>query len=105
MKTEHKEHHLPKRILQPAVVGLLCLGAGIVVGDNRHDRSTYVLLKKHVTDNSIPKAYGRLVTVERRPEVTVLYFEAEDGTIRFVTVAQGIDYGSLKFTAITVPRN
>jgi hypothetical protein len=32
-------------------------------------------------------------------------FEAQDGTIRFVSVSYGVDYGSLKFRTVTVPRS
>ena len=87
-----------------ALVGICCLGAGLVVGQIQ-DRSTDVLLKKRETVNSIPREYGRLITVERSSDGTVMYFEAQDGTIRFVTVIYGVDYGSLKFRAVTVPRN
>jgi hypothetical protein len=34
-----------------------------------------------------------------------LYFEATDGTIRFVSVDYGVDHGSLKFKTVTVPRS
>ena len=105
MSTNHKEFRLPKSLLQLVTLGLFCLGAGIVVGQSDRDRSANVLLKQRETVNSIPKEYGRLVTVERRSDGTVLYFEAPDGTIRFVTVVPGVDYGSLRFKAVTVPRN
>lgn len=98
----HKRY-LPRRIFHLVVVGLLCLGAGIVVGQIQ-DRSTNVLLKKRESINTIPREYGWLVAVERSSEGTMLYFEAEDGTIHFVTVIYGIDYGSLKFKTVTVPR-
>ena len=104
MNTNQNKHHLAKRILQLVLVGTGCLGAGIVVGQIQ-DRSTDVLLKKRETANSIPREYGRLVTVERSSDGTVMYFEAQDGTVRFVTVIYGVDYGSLKFRAVTVPRN
>ena len=104
MNTERKKRRLPKRILQLVVVGLLCSAAGIVVGQIRVN-STNVLLRKQETLNSIPKEYGRLVAVERSSEGPVLYFEAHDGTIRFVSVLTGIDYGSLKFRTVTVPRS
>jgi hypothetical protein len=105
MSTKHKESRLPGSILPLSVVGVFCLAAGIVVGQSEQDRSTNVLSRKRETLNSLPKEYGRLVTVERSSEGTVLYFEAQDGTIRFVTVIYGIDHGSLKFKAVTVPRN
>ena len=105
MSAEPKEFHLPKRAFQLVVAGLLCLGAGIVVGQSDHERSTNILLKQRETLNSIPKEYGRLVAVERKSDGTVLYFEAQDGTIRFVSVIYGIDHGSLKFKTVTVPRS
>ena len=87
------------------IAGLCCLAAGLVLGQIPDKSATNVLLKKREIINSIPKEYGRLVAVERSSDGTVLYFEAEDGTIRFVNVIQGVDYGSLKFRAVTVPRS
>jgi hypothetical protein len=94
-----------KRVLPLVMVGVLCVGAGIVVGQNKPDRSENVLLKKQETINSIPREFGRLVAVERSSGETTLYFEAQDGTIRFVSVSYGVDYGSLKFRTVTVPRS
>jgi hypothetical protein len=62
MSTEHKRHHLPKSILQPVAVGLLCLDGGIVVGDGGPDRPTNVLVRKRETINSIAKEFRRLVS-------------------------------------------
>jgi hypothetical protein len=53
---------VPNKILQFVIVGLLCLGAGIVVGQIAQDRSTNVLLKKRETLNSIPREYSGDVT-------------------------------------------
>ena len=95
---------LAERIFRVAVVSVLCLAGGLVLGQSGYDRSTHVLLKKRDTINSIPKEYGRLAGVERTSDSTVLYFEAQDGTIRMVSVIYGIDHGSLTFRTITVPR-
>jgi len=38
-------------------------------------------------------------------ESPVLYFEADDGTIRLVAANYGLNYCSLSFKAVTVPRN
>jgi len=92
-------------MLQVVVVSLLCLAAGLVLGQSGYDRSTNVLLKKRDTVNSIPKEYGRLAGVERSSDGTVLYFEAQDGTVRIVSIIYGIDHGSLTFRTITVPRS
>ena len=100
-----KKYHLPKRVLRLIAIGFVCLGAGIVIGQSAQQRSANVLLNKIDTINSIPHEYGRLVTVERSRDGTVMYFEAQDGTIRLVTVIYGIDYGSLTFRAVTVPRS
>jgi len=97
-----KNNRLPQRIT--VIVGLSCLAAGLVLGQIPDRSGTNVLVKKRESLNTIPKEYGRLVGVERSSDNTVLYFEADDGTIRFVTVVQGVDYGSLKFRAVTVPR-
>jgi len=88
-----------------ALVGLCCLATGLVVAQIPDRSGTNVLLKRRETLNSIPKEFGRLAGVERSPDGTVLYFEGDDGTIRFVTVIQGVDYGSLKFRTVTVPRS
>lgn len=104
MSSTRNTFQVPRGLLKLAAFGLFCLGAGIVVGQIQ-DRSTNVLLKKRETTNSIPREYGRLAGVERSTDGTVLYFEAPDGTIRFVTVIYGIDYGSLKFRAVTIPRD
>ena len=93
-----------KRILQLAIVSVSCLAAGLVLGQSGYDRSTNVLLKKRDTVNSIPREYGRLAGVERSSDGTVLYFEAQDGTIRIVSLIYGIDHGSLTFRTVTVPR-
>ena len=94
----------PARILRLVTLSLLCLATGLVLGQSGYDRSTNVLLKKRDTINSIPREYGRLAGVERSSDNTVLYFEAQDGTIRIVSVIYGIDHGSLTFRTITVPR-
>ena len=98
-----KKYCVRKRIL--AAAGACCLAAGIVVGQIPDRSGTNVLTKRRESLNTIPKEYGRLVSVERSSDGTMLYFEADDGTIRFVTVVQGVDYGSLKFRAVTVPRS
>ncbi len=88
-----------------AVACVCCLATGLVVGQIPDRSGTNVLAKRRESLNTIPKEYGRLVSVARLPDGTVLYFEADDGTIRFVTVVQGVDYGSLRFRAVTVPRS
>lgn len=100
-----REYRLPKRVLQLTGLGLFCLVAGILVGQSAQQRSGNVLLRKVQTTNTIPQEYGRLVTVERSSDGTVMYFEGPDGTIRLVTLIYGIDYGSLTFRAVAVPRN
>ena len=105
MISQYKRLHLSVRMLQVVVVSLLCLAAGLVLGQSGYDRSTNVLLKKRDTVNSIPKEYGRLAGVERSSDGTVLYFEAQDGTVRIVSIIYGIDHGSLTFRTITVPRS
>ena len=105
MISQYKKLPLSARILQLVVVSLLCLVAGLVLGQSGYDRSTNVLLKKRDTVNSIPREYGRLAGVERSSDGTVLYFEAQDGTVRIVSVIYGIDHGSLTFRTITVPRS
>jgi hypothetical protein len=92
-----------KKIVQPIIVGLLCLLAGLAFGRGVGEDQN-VLGRKATTVNSIPKEYGRLVSVDRSAEGPVLYFEAEDGTIRIVIADYGTNYGSLRFRAITVPR-
>ena len=105
MSMIEKKYRLPKGILHLIAAGLFCLGAGMVVGQSGPHHSGNVLLRKIQTTNSIPQEYGRLVTVERSSDGTVMYFEAQDGTIRLVTVIYGVDYGSLTFRAVTVPRS
>ena len=105
MINHDKRPHWYTGILQLLIVSVLCLAAGLVLGQGGYDRSTNVLLKKRDTVNSIPRDYGRLAGVERSSDSTVLYFEAQDGTVRIVSVIYGIDHGSLTFRAITVPRS
>ena len=102
---ERKKLHVTERMVLWIIVGLLCLTAGLAPGQSGQDRASNVLLKKHDTVNSIPRQYGRLAGVERSSDGTVLYFEAEDGTIRIVSVIYGIERGSLTFRTITVPRS
>lgn len=104
MLAKHQETCRSNKILPLVCVGLFCLTAGLVFGQNRSERATSVLLEKRETINTIPKEYGRLAGVERSSNGTVLYFEATDGTIRFVSVDYGVDHGSLKFKTVTVPR-
>jgi hypothetical protein len=104
MTAQHKRSNLPKRVFQLGVAAL-CLAAVMVVGQSQQERASHVLLNKRETVNSIPLEYGRLIAVERSSDGTMLYFESQDGTIRFVSVIYGIDHGSLKFKAVTVPRS
>ena len=92
-----------KRIMQLVIVGMFCLVAGIALGRGRDAQG--VLLERSTTVNNIPRSYGRLAAVDRTPEEPVLYFEADDGTIRIVAANYGLNYGTLNFKAVTVPRN
>jgi hypothetical protein len=58
MSTLQKKHDLPETILQLVLVGLLCLGLGIVVGDSAQNRVANVLVRKRETVNSLAKDYG-----------------------------------------------
>ena len=105
MTTAKRPFRPLKSALPLVAVGLVSLAAGLVVGKAEPERSTNVLARKRESLNSIPREYGRLVTVERSSDGTVMYFEAQDGTIRLVSIVYGIDHGSLKFKAVTVPRD
>ena len=91
------------RLMQFVIVAIFCLVAGIALG--RVKAWQGVSLEKTNTVNSIPRAYGRLAAVDRTVEGPVLYFEADDGTIRIVAANYGLNYGSLNFKAVAVPRN
>ena len=93
-----------KRFAQLVTVGLLCLLVGIAFGRSG-ERAQITALDQRTTINSIPKEYGRLAAGYTSSLGEALYFEAPDGTIRIVLVRRGLDYGSLSFSAITVPRN
>jgi hypothetical protein len=96
------EGSMSKRIMQLVIVSIVCLIAGIAVGRGRDSQGG---LLRTATVNSIPRSYGRLAAVDRTVEGPVLYFEADDGTIRIVAANYGPNYGSLNFKAVTVPRN
>jgi hypothetical protein len=77
MLAKHQGTCRSNKILPLVCVGLFCLTAGLVFGQSRSERAS---------------------------SGTVLYFEAADGTIRFVSVDYGVNHGSLKFKTVTVPR-
>lgn len=94
---------MSRRLVQLIFIGVICLLTGIAMGRGREPQAP--LLERLTTNNSIPKSYGRLVAVDRAGDSPVLYFEADDGTIRIVAANYGLNYGSLAFKAVTVPRN
>lgn len=94
---------MPRKLIQLIVVGLFCLLAGIALGHNRDSQGGP--LEGKVTLNSIPRAYGHLVAVDRSSQGPVLYFEGDDGTIRIVAANYGVNYGTLNFRAVAVPRD
>lgn len=79
-------------------------GAGLVAS-RFHVQAQSSSLDQRSTVNSIPKEYGRLAGVVNSEAGQILYFEASDGTIRVVVANYGLDYGTLKFRAIAVPRS
>lgn len=94
---------MSKRIMQLVIVAIFCFVAGIALGRGKDSQANS--LERTGSVNSIPRAYGRLAAVDRTVEGPVLYFEADDGTIRIVAANYGLNYGSLNFKAVTVPRN
>ena len=94
---------MSRRIIQLVVVAIFCFVAGIALGHSKDSQA--IQLERNNTVNSIPRSYGHLAAVDRSAEGPVLYFEADDGTIRIVAANYGLNYGSLNFRAVTVPRN
>ena len=103
IEIEYSGGIMSKRLMQLVIVGIFCFVAGIALGRGKDPQG--VLLERNNTVNSIPRAYGRLAAVDRTVEGPVLYFEADDGTIRIVAANYGLNYGSLNFKAVAVPRN
>ena len=77
------------RMIQITLAGLIALG--ILVSEpamsaasrdeNSENQGNFLITKDKI---KIPKAWGRLVTIHRSGELTLLFFEDPNGTIRQV---------------------